>query len=69
MENCNTKATPADETPLGTNKNGAARVETWNYASAIGMLLYLASNSRPDITFAVHQCAQFTHCAKHSHEE
>ena len=31
-------------------------------------MLYLASNTRPDISFAVHQCAQFTHNTKVSHE-
>ena len=33
----------------------------------VGMLLYLSSNSRPDIQFAVHQCARFTHSPKQSH--
>jgi hypothetical protein len=32
------------------------------------MMMYLASNSRPDIAFAVHQCARFTHAPKASHE-
>ena len=32
------------------------------------MLMYLCSNSRPDIQFAVHQCALFTHQPKRSHE-
>ena len=31
-------------------------------------MLYKASNTRPDITFAVHQCDQFTHKTKASHE-
>ena len=32
------------------------------------MMLYLASNTIPDISFAVHQCARFTHNTKVSHE-
>ena len=44
-------------------------MERWSYASVVGMLLYLVSNSRPDIAFAVHQCAQFTHCTKRSHKK
>ena len=31
-------------------------------------MLYLASNTRPDIYFAVHQCDQFIHSNKSSHE-
>ena len=32
------------------------------------MMLYLESNTRPDISFFVHQCARFTHNTKASHE-
>ena len=31
--------------------------------------MYLASKSRPDIAFAVHQCTWFTHCTRKSHEQ
>ena len=31
------------------------------------MMLYLASNTRPDISFAVHQCDRFTKNTKVSH--
>jgi hypothetical protein len=41
--------------------------ETWNYRSIIGMLLYLSTNTRPDITFAVSQVARFSHAPKQSH--
>ena len=34
----------------------------------MGMLFYLASNSRPEIAFAVHQCARFSHCPRATHE-
>ena len=33
------------------------------------MMLYLASNTRPDISFAVHQWARFTHNTKVSHKK
>ena len=32
------------------------------------MILYLASNKGPDISFAIHQCAWFTNNTKASHE-
>ena len=59
MEDCNGFPTPANfEEPLGTYDNGSEAKIDWHnsYASVIGMMLYLASNKRPDISFAVHQC-------------
>ena len=68
LEEANGKSTPAaSSAPLGTDGSGKMMAESWNYASVIGMLMYLASNSRPDIQFAVHQCARFTHAPKQSH--
>ncbi len=69
MENCHVKDTPASSIPLGTDADGAPFTEEWQYSSVVGMLLYLSSNSRPDIQFAVHQCARFTHSPKASHAE
>ena len=70
MMDCNTKYTPTkQDAPLGSDLNGKLPKREWNYASVIGMMLYLAANSRPDISFAVHQCARFTHNTKASHEE
>ena len=71
MEDCNVLPTPTKvEAPLGTDVNGseAKRDCPNSYASVIGMMLNLASNTRPDISFAVHQCARFTHNTKVSHE-
>ncbi|MGH7974287.1 MAG: reverse transcriptase domain-containing protein [bacterium] len=69
MKDCNGKSTPALEFPIGTDKEGADRQDEWSYASVIGMLMFLQANTRPDISFAVHQCARFTHNPKKSHEE
>ena len=33
------------------------------------MMMYLSSNAHPEIRFAFHQCARFTHCPRSSHEE
>ncbi len=57
----NTKTTPSDSI-LYPDTNGLPRQETWNYRSIIGKLNFLAQNTQPDITFAVHQCARF--CTK-----
>ena len=62
------KYTPAENKPLLKDENGSPCVEPWSYPSVVGMLMYLATNSRPDVAFAVNQCARFTHCPKKSHE-
>jgi hypothetical protein len=69
LTDCNSKRTPASSTTLGSDQLGEGCVAEWDYASVVGMLMYLSSNSRPDIQFAVHQCARFTHSPRKSHEE
>jgi hypothetical protein len=55
------KNTPTPATAiLHADTEGLARQESWNYPSVIGQLNYLAQNSRPDISFAVHQCARLS---------
>jgi len=61
------KDTPAEAAPLPKDSNGIPADPTVNYASVIGMLLYLAGHSRPDIAFAVHQCARYTFQPTHKH--
>ena len=41
--------------------------DIWNYRSIVGMLIYLSTNTRPDITFAVSQVARFGNDPKVSH--
>ena len=67
MEESHPTRTPAMTTPLGKDTDGAAFSEPWNYPTVMGMLMFLANNSRPDIAYAVHQCARFTHQPKASH--
>ena len=57
MEHCNGLSTPTKvEAPLGTYANGSEAKRYWpnSYASVIRMMLYLASNTRPDISSDVH---------------
>ena len=41
----------------------------WNYRSIIGRLNFLEKNTRPDIAYATHQCARFSHDPKQQHAE
>ena len=67
LQEAKPKSTPANTTPLGSDKDGDPFNEEWSYPAAVGMLLYLSSNTRPDIQFAVHQVARFSHSPKQSH--
>ena len=42
---------------------------TWHYRSVIGKLNFLEKSTRPDIAYAVHQCARFLENPKVSHAQ
>jgi hypothetical protein len=60
--------TPAITKILHRDSSGAQREHAWKYRTLIGMLTYLSMSSRPDIAFAVHQCARFSTCPMRIHE-
>ena len=43
--------------------------KNWNYRTAVGMLTYLQSNTRPEISMAVHQTSRFCNDPMLSHEQ
>ena len=67
MTDCNPNRTPASQLCLGSDPEGAPMKEAWGYPSIDGMLLYLSTNTRSDIAFAVCQVARFNHSPKQSH--
>ncbi|MGH3056422.1 MAG: hypothetical protein ACRDL7_15720 [Gaiellaceae bacterium] len=69
MTACNSRTTPALTEPLGKDPEGDEQKDHWSYPSVIGMLMFFHANTRPHISFAVHQCARFNHDPKRSHEE
>ena len=68
MEYFNLKFTPAENIPLHKDLDRDPCCEYWYYRSIVGMLLYLAGSTCPNIAYAVHQCARFSHQPKTSHE-
>ncbi|KAI2507111.1 G-protein coupled peptide receptor [Fragilaria crotonensis] len=67
-ENTKTKSTPAPSTAsINRDLDGEAHNESWEYRSVIGKLNFLEKSTRPDIAFAVHQCARYSSNPKESH--
>ena len=69
MYNCNWFPTSTKvEAPLGTDHNSseAKRGRSNLYYFIICMMLYMASSTRPDISFGVYQCYQLIHNIKSS---
>jgi hypothetical protein len=69
-DNTKTKSTPAASSKLlkrHTNTNSPPFDGSFNYRSVVGKLNYLEKGSRPDIAYAVHQCARFSADPKQEH--
>jgi hypothetical protein len=64
----NEHLTPADKLLFEFLEGDEPRQHTWSYCQVIGVLNYIAATSRPDITFAVHQCARFSNNPGRLHE-
>ena len=67
LTNSNPNHTPTHQEALGKDLEGPPMNENWSYRSVVGMLLYLSTNTRPDIAFAVSQVARFSNNPKQSH--
>jgi hypothetical protein len=67
LENCNHNHVRTTQLALGSDPDGKPMNEKWGYASDIGMLLYLSTNTCPDIAYGVIQAARFTSNPKQSH--
>eukprot|EP00957_Ditylum_brightwellii_P022158 1672143-Ditylum_brightwellii.AAC.1 len=60
MKNCSPTVAPTSvPKSLGPDLHGkdVQLHDKWSYSSMVGMMMYLASNSRQEIPFDVHQCS------------
>jgi hypothetical protein len=69
-DSVNTKTTPALASKILSNhKDSDPFDESFHYRSVIGKLNYLEKCTRPDIAYAVHQCARFSIDPRKEHGE
>ena len=62
------KPTPAASTViLGADHDGKELDHNFDYRSVVGKLNFLEKSTRPDIAYAVHQCARFASNPRKSH--
>jgi hypothetical protein len=68
--NTKTKDLPAlSSRILNKDIDGQPFKEDWSYRSIVGKLNFLEKSTRPDLAYAVHQCARFSHDPKESHAQ
>lgn len=68
LKNANPAVTPTNKEPLVCDAERDTCSKTFNYASVVGMLSYLTSNTWPGISFAVNQCVHFVKNPRASHK-
>lgn len=68
-ENSTSRPTPCHKTPLTKDLDGDPATGNFSYASVVGMLLYLAGHTRPDLAYSVNSAARFTFAPRNSHEQ
>ena len=68
MRDCNPARTPMSG-PLFAHADSEDHNGSFNYRSALGMLMYLVNNTRPECAFAVNSCAQYSINPKQPHAE
>jgi Reverse transcriptase (RNA-dependent DNA polymerase) len=67
-EKSKTHKTPAlSNVVLHAHEDSPCHIEPWSYRAVIGKLNFLEKSSRPDISYAVHQCSRFCECPKIEH--
>jgi hypothetical protein len=67
-ENSNERNVPAVSTRiLHAHEESEPHNEPWHYRSVIGKLNFLEKSTRPDIAYAVHQCARFSQSPRVEH--
>ena len=68
MTDSNPNKSPNTEVGLGKDEQGEPWDESiWKMSAVVGMMLYLSTNTRPDISFAVSAVARHSKNPKHSH--
>ena len=61
---------PAASSKIFKRHEGSSRHDqSFNYRSIVGKLHYLEKNTRPDISYATHQCARFVEDPKAEHSK
>jgi len=67
-DNVSIKDTPmANSKLLSRHPDSTAFDEHFNYRRVIGKLLFLEKSTRPELAYAVHQCARFSASPKYEH--